>query len=235
MDSTEQVIEKIKRCIRLAKRAGTDGERAAAEAAAKRLADANGLKLEEIGDAGENVSKARIEETDWTYRRTGAEIAFIIQTIRTHFGVHILQTRRRGCSRMSLTLFGVAMNIEIAKYVYDILLREFYRAWREAKGWGLDKRSFMTGWFMQINQKLTEHPLRNDTEVFEAEKKAAADKYDEYKSQNQDIKQRKTSGSQKDAEAVYRGFRSAERISLNRPCEGSASGTASLGNVLRLK
>lgn len=34
--------------MRLAKRAGTDGERVAAEAAAKRLADANGITLESI-------------------------------------------------------------------------------------------------------------------------------------------------------------------------------------------
>ena len=48
MDSQDEIIEKIRNIVRLARRAGTDGERVAAEAAAKRLADKHGIALETL-------------------------------------------------------------------------------------------------------------------------------------------------------------------------------------------
>lgn len=222
MDSAEAIIEKIKKCLRLANKAGTEGERLAAEAAARRMADANGIDLSEVDARGENVGKAVSVEGDKDYIRYGCEVGFAVNIIRKHFGVVIVQIQWKRKSRMQFIFFGVNVNIEISKYVYDILIREFHRAFKEAKGWGLDKKSFATGWFQKIDMKLTEHPIRNDTVQFQQEKKAAEDKFKEYRSRNR-VESKETKTSQKDAEALYRGYMAADSVSLNRPCEGSAS------------
>ena len=236
MTNIDDIIERIKKALRLAQKAGTDGERDAAERAAKRLADTHGIDLSRV-TVTDSEAKATMRNEQRRYRRVGAEVGFTVNIIRKHFGVVVMLNYLRGEDWMHLTFFGVNINIEVSKYVYDILIREVNRAWKEAKGWGLDKRSFMTGWFMQIDKKLTEHPLRNDREQFEAEKEAAERKFKEYQSnQDNNIKFSKVKCDSKDAEALYRGFRSAEKVNLSRPCEGQASASPfSLGHTKQLK
>ena len=89
---------------------------------------------------------------------------------------------------------------------------------------------------MKIDKKLTEHPLRNDRDQFEAEKEAAERKFKEYQSKTDNIKMRTINRSNKDAESLYRGFRSAEKVNLSRPCEGQAYASPfSLGHTKQLK
>ena len=236
MTNIDDIIERIKKALRLAQKAGTDGERDAAERAAKRLADTHGIDLSRV-TVTDSEAKATMRNEERRYRRVGAEVGFTVSIIRKHFGVVVMLNYLRGEDWMQLTFFGVNINIEVSKFVYDILIREVNRAWKEAKGWGLDKRSFMTGWFMQIDKKLTEHPLRNDREQFEAEKEAADRKFKEYQSNpDNNIKFSKVKRDSKDAEALYRGFRSAEKVNLSRPCEGQASASPfSLGHTKQLK
>ena len=234
----EGIIAKIKKAMRLAQKAGTDGERVAAERAAHRLAESNGIDISTL-KIGDSEAKAVIKDDGDKLRHYGAESGFAYQLIRKHFGVIVMEWRYKN-SRSSIrrvTFFGVNINIEIAKYVYVILMREFHKDYKEVKGWGLDKRSFMTGWFMQIDKKLTENPLRNDREQFEAEKEAAERKFKEYQSNpDNSLKFDKVKRDGKDAEALYRGFRSAEKVNLSRPCEGQASASPfSLGHTKQLK
>ena len=233
----EGIIEKIKKAMRLAQKAGTEGERVAAERAAHRLAESNGIDISTL-KIGDSEAKAVMKDDGDKLRYYGAESGFAYQLIRKHFGVIVMEWRDKN-SRSSIrrvTFFGVNINIEVAKYVYVILMREFHKDYKEVKGWGLDKRSFMTGWFMQIDKKLTDHPLRNDRDQFEAEKEAAERKFKEYQSKTDNIKMITINRSGKDAEALYRGFRSAEKVNLSRPCEGSASlSPFSLGHTKQLK
>ena len=233
----EGIITKIKKAMRLAQKAGTEGERVAAERAANRLAESNGIDISTL-KIGDSDAKAVMKDDGDKLRHYGAESGFAYQLIRKHFGVIVMEWRDRN-SRSSIrrvTFFGVNINIEIAKYVYVILMREFHKDYKEVKGWGLDKRSFMTGWFMQIDKKLTDHPLRNDRDQFEAEKEAAERKFKEYQSKTDNIKMRTINRSNKDAESLYRGFRSAEKVNLSRPCEGQAYASPfSLGHTKQLK
>ena len=236
--NVDDIISKIKKAMRLAAKAGTEGERVAAERAAHRLAESSSIDISTL-KVNESESKAVMRDDGETLRHFGAESGFAYQLIRKHFGVIVMEWRDRN-SRSSIrrvTFFGVNLNIEVAKYVYVILMREFHKDYKEVKGWGLDKRSFMTGWFMQIDKKLTEHPLRNDKEQYEAEKEAAERKFKEYQSNpDNNVKMNTVRRDDKDAEALYRGFRSAERVNLSRPCEGSASPSPfSLGHTAQLK
>lgn len=233
----EGIITKIKKAMRLAQKAGTEGERVAAERAAHRLAESNGIDISTL-KIGDSEAKAVMKDDGDKLRHYGAESGFAYQLIRKHFGVIVMEWRDRN-SRSSIrrvTFFGVNINIEIAKYVYVILMREFHKDYKEVKGWGLDKRSFMTGWFIQIDKKLTDHPLRNDRDQFETEKEAAERKFKEYQSKTDNIKMRTINRSSKDAESLYHGFRSAEKVNLSRPCEGQASASPfSLGHTKQLK
>ena len=233
----EGIIARIKKAMRLAQKAGTEGERVAAERAAHRLAESNGIDISTL-KIGDSEARAVMKDDGEKLRHYGAESGFAYQLIRKHFGVIVMEWRDRN-SRSSIrrvTFFGVNINIEIAKYVYVILMREFHKDYKEVKGWGLDKRSFMTGWFMQIDKKLTEHPLRNDRDQFEAEKEAAERKFKEYQSKTDNIKMRTINRSNKDAESLYRGFRTAEKVNLSRPCEGQAYASPfSLGHTKQLK
>ena len=233
----EGIIEKIKKAMRLAQKAGTEGERVAAERAAHRLAESNGIDISTL-KIGDSEAKAVMKDDGDKLRHYGAESGFAYQLIRKHFGVIVMEWRYKNStsSIRRVTFFGVNINIEIAKYVYVILMREFHKDYKEVKGWGLDKRSFMTGWFMQIDKKLTDHPLRNDRDQFEAEKEAAERKFKEYQSKTDNIKMRTINRSNKDAESLYRGFRSAEKVNLSRPCEGQAYASPfSLGHTKQLK
>lgn len=217
--SVDEVLEKIKKIMRLANKAGTDGERAAAEAAAQRLADMHGIDLSHL-TVTEGDTKAVQKDSEKAYMRSGVENSFISHVLRKHFGVVVMMNYRVGQSTMRLTFFGVNLNIEIAKWVYDILYRESRKAWAKERGWGLKKKTWMTGWFMQIDRKLTEHPLRNDLDQFQAEKDAAERKFKEYCSNNQGVKEQTTKGDRSDKEALYRGYMAADKVQLNRPCEG---------------
>lgn len=218
--SIDEVIEKIKKIMRLANKAGTDGERVAAEAAAQRLADMHGINLAHL-TVTDGETKAVQREGGKAYMRSGVEISYIIHILRKHFGVVVMQNYRIGQATMTLTFFGVNLNIEIAKWVFDVLYRDSRKAWADMRGWGLKKKTFMTGWFMQIDRKLTEHPLRNDVEQFKAEKDAAERKYQAFKNDmSNNVKERTTTADRSDKEALYRGYMAAEKVQLNRPCEG---------------
>lgn len=233
----DAVLDKIKKVMRLAEKAGTDGERIAAENAAKRLATLHGIDLSKVKVAGTSEAKAVQVDGEKRYHRSGVEVGFICHILRKHFGVIVMQSYRKGSAWMFLTFFGVNINIEIAKYVYDILQRESRRSWLAVRGWGYNRRSFMTGWFQRIDQKLTEHPLRNDREQFMEERAAAERKFQHFRDQhNEEIKDARTRASRADRKALYGGYEAASKVNLARPCEGRATASPfALGHTKQLK
>ena len=251
-DKQDEVIEKIKKAMRLARKAGTDGERAAAEAAAKRLAERNGISLASIEVTECEAKAVRVDgEKDWT--RTGKECHYASMILRKHFGVIVIQHFRRGSRKMKLDFIGSRLNIAVAEYVYEILWRESLRAWCEAhkavvkeydammeangiehrRDWAgrrqrpvlLKKDSFMSGWYARIDEKLTAHPLRNDTAQLEAEKQAAEDLL----KRQQGIKDRNFHSDKSDRESMMKGYAEADKVNLSRPCEGRGRSPLQVG------
>jgi hypothetical protein len=74
----------------------------------------------------------------------------------------------------------------------------------------------MVGWFARIDEKLTAHPLRNDTAQLEAEKKAAEDLL----KNQQGIKDRNVHSDSSDEASMAKGYAEANKVNLSRPCEG---------------
>ena len=218
--SVDEVVEKIRKIIRLARKAGTDGERKAAENAAKRLADAHGVALDTIECPDAEPTK-NVVMHDAKYRtRTGVEMGYACATIRDHFGVVVVENiGERG--KVFFSWVGARINIEIAQHAFAILLRESRAAWKEVSGLGLKKDSFMKGWFLCIYKKLLEHPLRNDLDQFEYEKKTALDFYRKQTSEDGELAgagEAKVSKKGIDADSLEEGYEKAKRVSLNRPC-----------------
>ncbi len=243
----DDILNKIRNIVRLARRAGTDGERVAAEAAAKRLADRHGIALETIEATDSEIrSDVFFDDAETAYH--GIELGYITAVLREHFGIILIQNRRPGSRRVSLTWVGTAINVDIAKHVYTVLLRACRRDWGEARTirnkWrkthtpmlstykermeivrlrNLNQRSFYDGWFMMVHRKLTENPIRNDIEQFKAEKADAERKFREYKEQR-DVRERKKqhASSKVDLKSVALGMEAGMKVNLNRPCEGRA-------------
>lgn len=218
MDRIDEVVEKIKRCVRLARKTGEAGEREAAMNAAKRLAAANGLSVQEIEDEAD-ADLAVMANDDGRHRTPGSELGHCCFILERHFGV-ICMVRRPASRKWtcSYSWFGSRLNIDIARHVQHILMRESARAWRDAsrEDNGLKRSEFMRGFFWQINLKLTENPIRNDAQV-KADYAAANRKFLDYKRENE-VDERKGRQGQLDANSVLKGMDAAKGVSLNRPC-----------------
>lgn len=235
----DEVIDKIKKAVRLANRTTSEGERETALRLARNLAEKNGVAFEEVaaetrdGDPGKAVED---DDTRCVAKVDSFEMGLVCYILKQHFGVivmvNVLSRSSRYCR---LTWFGSRLNIDVAKYVYHILLREGRRAWREAsreaKAMGADpsRRDFLRGFYWAVSRKLSERPLRND--LPEAIR-AAEGKLLEYQQENGAVKMRRTRGSKNlDADALASGYAAGSSVNLSRPCGDNGERAAQIGHT----
>ena len=243
MNTTDEVISRIKKAIRLANKTTEQGEKETAMRLAKSLADKNGISLDSI-EVGENRSDAvQVDDPD-AHWFDGSEIGHICYILREHFGVVVMMNQYPN-RKMRITWFGSRLNIDIAKHVFHILRRESAKAWEETRkvlvmnheermkklnGGFLpilplsyrrkyDRAAFMRGFFFSISKKLTENPLRND---LDEDKRAAERKFLEFKD-GHNVKEKKGRQSKGDAESIIQGLNAGNKVNLARPCEGRES------------
>lgn len=230
----DSVIERIKKAVRLARGTSEAGERETALRLARNLAERNGLAFADV--EAESLADTAVSVTDPKGKKVGGcEAGFASAVIREHFGV-IIMSNIWGDGKASYTWFGTRLNIDIARHVYHILIRESRKAWREVKNrygaFGVSGRkhkdSFMRGFFATIWQKLAENPLRNDREAFTAEKKAAERKFEEFRANNNVKMTKKNSPKDTSPVMINLGMDAGSKVNLARPCEGRGSGTAML-------
>lgn len=246
MDTQDEIINKIRNIVRLARRAGTDGERTAAENAAQRLAAKHGIALETIEETDSEANAKVFEDAEF-HVVPKMEAGYITHILREHFGIVLIQFRAIGDRKARLTWVGTAINVDIAKHVYTVLLRACRKDWGEARTARrkaqktridfrttsaerhaivvlrkLSQRSFYDGWFAMIDKKLRENPLRNDLEQFNAEKKAAERKFAEMqKRDNINERKRESPENKTDRLSLELGIAAGSKINLNRPCEAN--------------
>ena len=241
-NKNRDLIEKIKAAVRLARRAATEGEKTAAERAAKRLADKAGVSLDEL-EVTESSTKTDIFDDGSWHTKPGMELGYICAVLRQHFGIILIQGLDPVHRKVKFSWIGTKINVEIAKHVYRVLLREVQKDWREArimkerakatplslnvdnayalmKLRNLNRRAFLDGWFAMVHKKLREHPLRNDLEQFEAEKKSAEEKLRELQEEHNIAEDRRKSTGNLDRKSLELGILAAQKLNLNRPCDG---------------
>ena len=223
-DAADSVIAKIKKAIRLARGTNEAGERETALRLARSLAERNGLAFKEIDESAEEAKAVHISD-DAEERIEGPEVGFSFSIVHDHFGVvAMVTTSRRDRVHGHYSWFGPRINIDIARHVHHILLRESRAAFRRARKVAprIKRQAFMQGFFVAIYVKLTEHPLRNDREAFEAEKKAAERKFEEFRANNKVRESRKPRAAD-DHNAISMGYSDGEKVNLARPCENAAA------------
>ena len=240
MDAIDKIIERIKKAVRLANKTTESGERETAMRLARNLAEKNGIAFSEVEADAVVVDRAKQVEEDGFQSYDAIVDGRICGIIRVHFAVvTMLYIRHIGTTRkVKRTYFGSSLNIEIAKYVADILRREAQKAWRNVKrmeangtlGFKLKRADYMAGFFWKIHKRLTEHPIRNDLDQRDAESKKAEELFEKYR-QNNEVKDAKTRGGGANADnaSLYSGFMAADKISLNRPCGNGMPSAGAIG------
>ncbi|MBQ6102069.1 MAG: DUF2786 domain-containing protein [Kiritimatiellae bacterium] len=128
--TAEEVAEKIRKCVRLALRGATEGERAAAANRAKALAEAHGLDVDGIDEDTPIPVEVADEKT---HTRTGIEQPLATKLIQEHFGVDSFWRTTRGTKRQRVVWVGERVNIPIAQQIYLVATRAARRAWEERK------------------------------------------------------------------------------------------------------
>lgn len=255
-DNKDKVIEQIRKVMRLVNGAATEGEKSAAEAAAKRLAEKHGINLDDV-TAGDHEIVTRVVSDGVVYRNIATIIPYATSVLHEHFGVIPVVCRMRGTSDRTIRWVGTQINIAIAQHVFHILCREFEKDWAEARlvkryaktlaadrtGYVDPKRqkqlvaltkvsrsAYMDGWFYSIHERLARFPLRNDIDQLEAEKKAAQAMIEKMK-QAEDIKDKTLSKELSEDEllAAEMGLKAGGKVVLNRTAGGVPDNHAMLG------
>lgn len=246
MDDLEQVMEKIRKAVRLAARTDSEGERDTAMRLAKRLADANGLAFAAVAADTAERDRAVMEDGGERLSTSGCEVGVICYILWRHFGVIAVFTRDGRRARADVSWIGTQINIAIARHVWHVLLRECRAAWRRAKADAvarrrrieanlagdasgrvleIKKQAFMAGFFAAIDRALEERPIRND---MAAARTAAERRFDEFRAAHAVKTRKKTIGKGADARVVAMGAEAGGRVNLSRPCEAAARRTMAI-------
>ena len=226
MSNIDAVIEKIKKAVRLANRTTEGGERETALRLARSLAERNGLAFDEIeGDANADAAVMR-EDEEFSKEAGGSEFGCSCYILHRHFSVILMLKRDRPTRKCRFAWFGSPLNIDIARHVHHILMRESRRAWREfkkeaaANGGGEEakRESFMRGFFWQVSVRLTDCPLRNDADIA-ADTKRAERRLLAFRQENE-VRESRRNVRKLDAGSFCGGVGAAKSLNLARPCEG---------------
>lgn len=127
----EEVVERIRKCIRLANRGATEGERSAAYERARSLAEKNGIDIEGLDE--DAPTPVRVED-EKDHARTGIEQTLALQTIERHFGVSSFWSRPVGDARHQRVVWiGERCNVPIARQIYVVATRAARRAWEDRR------------------------------------------------------------------------------------------------------
>lgn len=220
MSSADEAIAKIRKIMRLVRKAATEGERQAALQAASRLAQCHNIHIEDFTDYDIDIAETVVvHDNKFKTTNQSVEVRLATQVLYRHFGVVVFwKCRRDGLAkRTSLSWVGNKLNIGVAKYAFEIMLRESRKHWRECQGWGFKRDHFIRGWFYTIERKLEENPLRNDTDVFNKETEDARKKIKRLEEEGDFTQRHERRVRNFDHESVIRGAKMAERVNLSRP------------------
>ena len=225
MDSNmDKVIAQIKKVLRLARGTSEAGERAAAEATAKRLAERHGIRLDTL-DETDDVKN--VMTRDATPHAFHVEDGMACGLIRNHFAV-VCMVEQLGRT-VHYVWFGNALNIDVARHVQHIVTREARKAYREYRKTHPHavRAAYMQGWFAAIDRTLTLNPLRNDIDQVRSESRQAEATFLAWRKEaekgGQTVNTVDTSKNQRrpNADEVVAGLRAGMAVNLSRPVGGT--------------
>lgn len=140
----EQVLEKIKKLLR--NKGRTTEETETALFLAQKLAIKNGIDINSVNPdepTREPITHAKAAALS----RIQCECKYSAMIINRFFNV-------RAFANSGIVFVGTSTEIEIAKYVYNFLVKHFRREWKTKRGRLRNRQSFMWGMYRGLYYKL---------------------------------------------------------------------------------
>ncbi len=162
MNANEEIIEKIKKLLRL-KRGGTPDEIATALRLAQELAAKHGVNLDQVNPDDDAPKSERIGHEDpIASARIQCECKFAGLICQQFFNVEVFTTavdghlsqRLRVVFKRALRFVGTEWDRQIAIYVFHFLVRHFRREWNTNSGRLRNREAFMWGMYCGLCAKL---------------------------------------------------------------------------------
>ncbi|MBI1936702.1 MAG: DUF2786 domain-containing protein [Ignavibacteriales bacterium] len=144
------VIEKIKKLLRI-KRGGTTAEIETALALAQKLAAKNNIDINSINENDERVKEPITHLSTDSLARLQMECRYSALIANRFFNVRTFVLR--GVSHR-IIFVGTKNDLEIARYVYNFLVRHFRNEWNNNRGKLRNRQSFMLGMYQGLFVKL---------------------------------------------------------------------------------
>lgn len=212
----KKALEKIRKCLALAKSANTH-EAAAALRQAQAL-----MKKYDLSEKDIEGAKAAFSEWQSPYRGTEfavSELMLIGAVIKT-FGVRgicVFSRDTNGRPRKTMRFAGTEGREQLARWALTVLMRAMNSAWLEYreknvvfKGQMLDRESFRVGWATAVEKQIEALAL---TEKQQAIIEAGL----ESNTKGMTVASMKVKENDLDLETANAGFKEGSKFRLNRP------------------
>lgn len=174
MSPCDQIIDKIKKLLRM-KRGGTAAEVETALALAAKLAAEHGIDIESVNPDDEKLKSDLGHDDSWIGANISREAKYAASLIQQFFNVDVFFRRacsKRGTYGNALVFVGRAFEIEIAIYIFRFVLGHFRRSWRNRPNRRIrSRRSFIM--YCGIKHKLEEERPPQSLPFALAESRAA--------------------------------------------------------------
>jgi hypothetical protein len=160
MSAPAEIIERIKKLLRLA-RSANQHEAALAMEKAMALAAEHRVEVEKL-DVYHDAARVTHRDHEDRLARLSDEYQFAARICQRFFRVrcivrnswHTPEGKWLPVSREYIALVGTATDVEIALYVLGFLVHHFRFCWRHHRGRVRNRRAFLTGMFRGLHAKL---------------------------------------------------------------------------------
>jgi len=152
MSDQEKIINRIKKLLRM-KNGGTAAEIETALLLAQQIAHKHGIDIKSINEnelEREPITHENINELS----RIQWECKYAALIMQEHFNVKVFVRKSIFHDTTKLIFIGTKTDIEIARYIYNFLVRHFRQEWKLKKGRLRNRQAFMFGMFCGLNNKL---------------------------------------------------------------------------------
>lgn len=232
----KKILEKIKKCLRLAMSSNAN-EAATALKQAKKLMELHGISADEVA-ASDVSSHSTLSGAGKTPPN---HIAMLVDLVCKAFGVEAVYSRRLDLNCFTwkgmVQFFGVGNSAEITGYAYEVLLRQLKRdrtaflktLKKQLKQSTRIRRAdiYCQGWVLSVAENITPHQ-RTENEL-NAVSKYKEKRFTQGLSQREPIDRSKKAKSH-DHSAFSEGLRDGVKVKLHQGVNGSKHKAICNGN-----
>lgn len=218
MKSNEKIIDQIKKLLRM-KRGGTAAEVESALSIALKLASKYGIDINSVDPNDESKTDPITEENISILSRIQAERKYAAMIAQRFFNVRLLLISNileltSFSKKSAIRFIGTKSDIEIAKYVYNFLVKHFQREWNTKRGRLRNRESFMFGMYQGLYYKLYDQEPKTPATPGLVLFRDRLQKYIDEKHPN--IKSKSVDPKSKADAALHRGFEAGQETNIRK-------------------